>query len=86
MIADKAQSNVEAAVLPKRVGLGSLNCELQTRGRAVRINCNIIDSQMKVRAVKADKDGTKTQTSLEPPPPPHMILEKWQHWLDYNFA
>ena len=48
MIADKAQSNVEAAALPKRVGLGSL--KLQTRGRDVRINCNIIDSQMKVRA------------------------------------
>ena len=20
------------------------------------------------------------------PGPPHLILEKWQHWLDYNFA
>ena len=23
---------------------------------------------------------------LPGPPPPHLIMEKWQHWLDYNFA
>ena len=50
-------ADVKAAAIPKRVGLGCLDVQLQTWWIYRRINRNVMDSYKWVRGSKADKEG-----------------------------